>query len=270
MKVAVLLCGQPREAMHVAPIIKKLIIDPNKADVFMHLWYDDKDLYMDKGDKNRGTENAELGIDKQLIEYYKPKSYLVESDNLKTFKNFDNYYQLPEKYLENYMKMKGNINMTKEQAKNHVIKVLVSQVYSVFKCNNLKEEYAYTNNIQYDCVIKLRYDTFPKVELICSKFNTMNALYYENIGQPDNIISDWFNMGSNEIMNIYSSTFLNLKYLNNTSNNGFYKKNERKVVSVWDNSECCWSFEFLLRDLMTKYNIPTIPIRAGFQLMPKS
>ena len=140
----------------------------------------------------------------------------------------------------------------------------LSQLYSIFKCNLIKEEYSLENNILYDCVIKLRYDSFPKKELICEKYD-MNYIYYEDINQPDNIISGWFNMGSNTIMNIYSSIFLNFKYLND--NKMYYKRKERiNSSSVGVDDNCTISPEYLIRDIMYKYNISCKSIKKGFYL----
>ncbi len=266
MRVALLLCGQPRKALETCEIIKKLIIDPNKADVFMHMWYDDNDLYMEKVEKDRGVCNLERGIDKKLIDFYKPKGVIVEKQKFKKFNNYDcDYYKIPKKYTNNLLKCGNNKKLSIEEMKLRIIRYPhLSQLYSIFKCNLIKEEYSLENNILYDCVIKLRYDSFPKTELICEKYD-MNYIYYEDIGQPDNIISDWFNMGSNTIMNIYSSIFLNFKYLNN--NKMYYKRKERiNSSSVGVDDNCTISPEYLIRDIMYKYNIPCKTIKKGFHL----
>jgi hypothetical protein len=267
MKVALLLCGQPRRALETCDIIKKLIIEPNNADVFMHMWYDDDDLYMEKGEIDRGICDIKKGIDKELVEFYKPKGVIVEKQKFKQFNNYNcEYYKFPEKYINNYLNCGKNKELSRDEMKLQVLRYThLSQLYSNFKCNLIKEEYSLGNNILYDCVIKLRYDAFPKVPLICSNHN-MNYIYYEDIGQPDNIISDWFNMGSNTIMNIYSSIFLNFEYLNN--NKMYYKRKERinsSGVAVDDN--CTISPEYLIRDIMYKYKVHCKPIKIGIDVM---
>lgn len=265
MKVALLLCGQPRKALESFKKIKENIIDVNDIDVFIHSWYDKDNLYMEKGEKDRGDEHyLEKDLDRKLIELYKPKAFLFEPQKFNNFNNFNNYFDCPDKHVDNYLKNKGNINFTFEEMKLRIIKYSnLSQLYSIFKVNLIKEEYILENNIFYDCVIKLRFDCFPDKKLFCRKYD-MNYIYYENIGQPDNLISDWFNMGSNEIMNIYASMFLNFKYLNNTK--GFYTKKDRENCSLWDTEKGNISVEYLLRDLMNKYNIPKKSLKIGFKL----
>ena len=48
MKVAVLLFGQPRDAINCSKSIVNNIINPSNVDVFFHTWYDENDLYMEK------------------------------------------------------------------------------------------------------------------------------------------------------------------------------------------------------------------------------
>jgi hypothetical protein len=129
----------------------------------------------------------------------------------------------------------------------------------------LKEEYSIENNVLYDCVIRIRYDTKLGFILNCNNV-PMDQLYYINLGQKDNMISDWFGMGSNMIMNIYSSAFLNLKYLNDTR--GIYKQNKRQPVTLWDTSIGTLGPEYIIRDLMDLYNIPRAIINKPISLEP--
>ena len=220
---------------------------------------------MEKGEKDRGECFLKKDIDSVLLDLYKPKKHIIEKQKFKNFNNYKiNYFGAPEKYIENYNNCGNNKSLTKEEMKLRVIRYThLSQLYSIFKANLIKEEYSLENNILYDCVIKLRFDCFPLKPLVCKNYN-MNFIYYEDIGQPDNVISDWFNMGSNEIMNIYSSMFLNFKYLNNTK--GFYKKGERENFSLWDTNEYNLGVEVFIRDLMKKYNIPKKSLKLRFKL----
>ena len=70
-----------RRALETCDIIKKLIIEPNNADVFMHMWYDDDDLYMEKGEIDMRCCDIKKGIDKELVEFYKPKGVLLKNKN---------------------------------------------------------------------------------------------------------------------------------------------------------------------------------------------
>lgn len=269
MKVALLLTGQPRCALETCEIIKKLIIDPNNADVFMHMWYDENDLYMEKAEKDRGETELNIGIDKMLIKFYNPKSFIIEKQKFKNFNNYNNdYFKVPEKIITNVNNNPGNKKLSREDSKLRLIRYShLSQFYSNYKCNELKELYSLENNVYYDYVIKLRYDCTTQIPLICKNYNP-DKIYYQTIGQPDNLISDWFNMGSNEIMNIYASIFLYIKYLNNS--NGFYNYNDRQLVTTYNKIESVFTPEYLIRDLMYKLNIPADGINLGFRLQKKS
>lgn len=260
MKVAVLITGQPIAGIKNSSHVLNNIIAPNNADVFMHMWYDKDYPIGEKSDKSREC-NFEEDIDKKLLDIYKPKAYCIEKQRFSQFENYDGtYYKLPEKYLNNYCDMPGNKELTRKEIENRIIKYThLSQFYSVFKCNMLKEEYSIENNVLYDCVIKIRYDTKLGFKLDCSNID-MNNLYYMNLGHKDNIISDWFNMGNSMIMNIYSSVFLNLKYLNDTT--GIYQQTIRQPVTLWDTSQGSMGPEHMLRDLMDLYKIKYVKING--------
>ncbi|MDC1151165.1 hypothetical protein OAS95_01175 [Pelagibacteraceae bacterium] len=266
MKVAVLITGQPISGIKNSSHIINTIIAPNNADVFMHMWYDKDSPIGEKSDKSRECSFDE-DIDKQLLDIYKPKAYCIEKQRFSQFENYDGtYYKLPEKYLNNYCDMPGNKELTRKEIENRIIKYThLSQFYSVFKCNMLKEEYSIENNVLYDCVIKIRYDTKLGFKLDCSNIDIdMNNLYYMNLGHKDNIISDWFNMGNSMIMNIYSSVFLNLKYLNDTT--GIYQQTTRQPVTLWDTSQGSMGPEHMLRDLLDLYKIRYVKINGQCEL----
>tara|TARA_B110000285_G_scaffold107365_1_gene122045 strand:- start:4365 stop:5168 length:804 start_codon:yes stop_codon:yes gene_type:complete len=264
MKVAVLITGQPIAGIKNSTNVLNNIINPNNADVFMHMWYDKDSPLGEKSDKSRECIFEE-DTDKKLLEIYKPKAYCIEKQRFSKFENYDGtYYKLPEKYLNNYCDMPGNKGLTRKEIEDRIIKYThLSQFYSVFKCNMLKEEYSIENNILYDCVIKIRYDTKIGFILDCSNID-MNYLYYLNLGHKDNIISDWFNMGNSMIMNVYSSVFLNLKYLNDTQ--GIYERSARQLVTLWDTTDGSMGPEHMIRDLIYLYKIKCIKINASCML----
>ena len=86
------------------------------------------------------------------------------------------------------------------------------------------------------------------------------------MGQPDNLISDWINFGNNAIMNVYSSLYLNMDYLNNFT---FFKKDER-LENILEPSDICGGiYEYMLRDLMTLYKIPKCGFYSNISLIYK-
>ena len=252
MKIALCISGQPRSALDTFPYIKEHIIVPNNADVFIHMHYDSDNSYMEKSHLDNGSCLYKKDIDKELIELYQPKSYLVEKP-----RNFQkSYLYLDEKRLSRSKDMNIHKRWTDEEHKQHTIKQVMSMYYSIYKCNELKEIFMNENNIHYDYVIRIRFDLLPQESIICSRFNP-KCINYLEIGQPDHMISDWINIGSNAVMNIYSSMYLNLEYMNTFD---YYKLEDR--ISSEPSNKCGGLSEHLLRDLMHLYKIP----KTGFRL----
>jgi hypothetical protein len=261
MRVAVCLSGQPRRVLQTFPSILKNIIEPNNADVFIHMNYDEDNDYIDKSHADNGICVLEKGIDKKVIELYKPIKYLVEKP-----KNFSkSTLTCSDKRLANFKKMNSHKNWTDEQHLQHMVKNLMSMFYSIFKANELKEIYANENGIVYDYVIRLRFDAVIQTPLVCSNYDP-HFIHYAEIGQPDNLISDWINFGSNAIMNVYSSIFFNLEYINTFR---FFNKDDREPNTL-EPSDICGGFsEYMIRDLMYLYKIPKRGIRMNISLCYK-
>lgn len=84
-RVALCLSGQPRNAIETFSAIYKYIIEPNNADVFIHMNYNPNIKYITKSHIDNGKCLYEENIGEKVIELYKPKRYLVEDP--KIFKN---------------------------------------------------------------------------------------------------------------------------------------------------------------------------------------
>jgi len=257
-KVAVCISGQPRNALQTFPYIFNNIIKPNNADVFIHMHYDQDNLYIEKSHLDKGNCFFEPNLDRQLIDLYNPKKYLIEKP-----RNFQkpNIF-LTDKRLENSKKMNSHKNWSDEEHRSHMVKQLTSMYYSIYKCNELKELYANENGFVYDFVIRVRFDIKPNEPIVCSMLNP-NYIHYLEIGQPDELISDWFNLGSNCIMNIYSSLYLNMEYLNTFL---YYKKEDRQPNLLEPSDKYGALSEHMLRDLMFLYKIPKNPLMLKFTL----
>jgi hypothetical protein len=244
MKIALCLSGQPRNAIATSNRIKHTILDDNDVDVFLHSWYDSNDLNFHKRCPGHWNKVADSDIDKQLIDIYKPKAYIFEKP----------------KYWENH-KMKVSIENIKKcydyglndpegihKFEKYIVNTCHSQWYSNSRVNFLKEEYSINNNIKYDSVIKLRYDVSPSIKL---KFNNVlmddNMIYYQNTNQPLNMVNDWFAMGSNKVMNIWSNLYF------------FIEQLYSQVVS----EETIWCSELLLRNHLKNNLIKTQAIDFG-------
>jgi hypothetical protein len=247
-KVALCISGQPRRALETFHYINENIIKPNNADVFIHMHYDADNLYVEKAHADNGNCFLQRGIDKHIIEAYCPKRYLIESP-----RNFQKpNIKITETRLSNIKQMNRHKTWTAEEHRAHIVKQLTSMYYSIYKSNELKEVYANETVIVYDYVIRIRFDILPLLPILCKDLDP-NYIHYLDIGQPDELISDWLNIGSNDIMNIFSSLYLNMGYLNTFR---YYKKEDRQP-NLLEPSDICGGFsEHMLRDLIYLYKIP--------------
>jgi hypothetical protein len=125
--------------------------------------------------------------------------------------------------------------------------------YSIFKCNELKETYANENGIVYDYVIRVRFDFLPKQPIYCMSIDP-NFIYYVAMSQPDDLISDWLNMGSNAIMNIYESLYLNMEYLNTLQLIKRDSRELRKLIVEDNNGVNYFSKQILLFNILLVAN----------------
>lgn len=257
MRVALCLSGQPRKALETYPNIYEYLIKPNKADVFIHMNYENG--YIEKTNMDNGDCMFHDGLDKQVIDLYQPISYLVEKP--RDFKKPS--FKVPENRIKNIQKMNIHKKWTDEQCKKHFVKQLTSMYYSIYKCNEIKELYSNEQGFTYDYVIRIRFDFCPYTPLYCSILDP-TYIHYVEMGQPDRLISDWFNVGNNAIMNVYASLYLQMDYLNTFT----YFKNEERSENTLEPSDLCGGMaEYMLRDLMHLHKIPKRSIRWNMSLV---
>lgn len=262
VKVALCLSGQPRCYRETFPYIYKHIIEPNQADVFFHTWFDKSEPYMEKFHMNRGECHLRESTLDELVLLYKPKDYMAEKQ--REFKKPN--LQVPQKRIQNVLSCNKELNWTEEQAKSHVVKQNTSMYYSIFKANELKENYASQNNIVYDYVIRCRFDCIPLAPILCETFDP-NTLHFQDMGHPDGLVSDWINFGSNLVMNIYGSIYLHLDYLNSIE---YYPLSQRLSYNLEPTTTCGGFGEHALRDMMTLHKIPVRGVQMHAILHPNT
>jgi hypothetical protein len=241
MKIAVCISGQMRHIDATFQRIYQNVIQPNQADVFIHSWYDETHLYTDSIDKKR-IQPMQKDIHLHVLDLYKPKKYLFEPP-----KDFSKSYSSLLKVPDSWLRETNN-------TKTHVIKSMKSMVYSMHKANELKELYAEEQGITYDYIIRMRFDICIDRPIALQDM-TLNkqTLYYLNIQQPDNIVSDWFNIGSNTVMNAMMSLFYLFEYFNSYD---FLPKHARQPANFRPAPDCVWGFEYYIRDLIDVLKIP--------------
>lgn len=187
MKTCVLISGLPRNVINAYNNINDCLIKPNDADVFIHTW---------------------LGEDDELVQFitdnFKPKKMIVEK-------------QRP--FINNHMelsRMMASHGQSYELSK--FVEMLFSSWYSNSQSNLLKEQYRLEHNIDYDYVIRARFDIIYDKPIICSDYG--KGILYTAPRQhlPPEMIDDRFAFGSNELMNIYCNGFGLLEYIHKLRN----------------------------------------------------
>jgi hypothetical protein len=103
----------------------------------------------------------------------------------------------------------------------------------------------------------------PKTPIIVNNLDP-NFIYYLELSQPDYLISDWINFGSNLIMNVYSSLYFNMEYINTFL---FFKKEDRLENTYEPSNTCSGMNEHMLRDIMTLFKIPKKAFTSNITLI---
>jgi hypothetical protein len=194
----------------------------------------------------------------KVVEYYKPKIYLFDKP---MYFNEYNDLEVSDGWINSIMQLN---NMTREDAKQYCIKNTCSMFYSIYKCNELKNIYALDNDFEYDIVIRSRFDLNIKNPICVSQLN-INKLYYHNLNQLDNIVSDWFNIGNNSNMNIYSDIFKYIYTLNKLTE---YTRNGN--VSFRGSPHFTWGNEYFIREILDMNKIEKQPHNFDIDIIYKS
>jgi hypothetical protein len=182
MKVCVLISGLPRQVRNCFNNINECLILPNEADVFIHSWINDNDETINFISQN-----------------FKPKEFKYENQ-LKIVNDSLDFSRMLSTHAWAY---------TRER----FVDMLYSSWYSALQVNLLKEKYRLENNINYDYVIRARFDIVYNRPVIVSQYNPnlLNVNIRHHL--PPEMIDDRFAFASNDIMNLYYSGFTLFEHL---------------------------------------------------------
>lgn len=172
MKIAILLTGNLRSWRICCHILKKSILDHYDCDIFMSV-----DLKNNIQNENKNLPNdTSLNELNDAINFYNPKKvyYATNYDftdeytklkNIKTAKiyekgtidiSFNNdVYAFSKSYDDTKINQIVPITFN-----NNYFKAIYAQYFNVLKCYELMSEYSKDNNINYDIVMRLRFDHF--------------------------------------------------------------------------------------------------------------
>ena len=203
MKVALCLSGQPRVVDIGYQKLSQAILQHNDVDVFIHTWFDPENLSTQSVIPGRESHTLDSLAIEKLQRYYQPKKILVEKP-----KSWKRSYGFPDKCFTNAwtwaLEVQGGLDVAKEYINN----TTHSMFYSMMMANLIKEQYSAETGVEYDLVIRNRIDYSPHVVL---KLNDISidddTLVYQDLNQPDGMISDWFGMGTTNTMNVFCGVY---------------------------------------------------------------
>jgi hypothetical protein len=142
MKVALCISGQPRGLETSLEHVIKNVIEPNNIeDIFIHTWYHPDWDNVPFNSSQPAHEDGRLGkwqsnTDKIILSHLNPKKYIFEKPN--SFEKYKNH----------------------SGPSSAVQTSIISQLYGVWKANELKKEYEQQEGFKYDVVIRARFDLY--------------------------------------------------------------------------------------------------------------
>ena len=203
MKVALCLSGQPRVVDIGYQKLSQAILQHNDVDVFIHTWFDPENLSTQSVIPGRESHTLDSLAIEKLQRYYQPKKILVEKP-----KSWKRSYGFPDKCFTNAwtwaLEVQGGLDVAKEYINN----TTHSMFYSMMMANLIKEQYSAETGVEYDLVIRNRIDYYPHVVLNLNDISIDDdTLVYQDLNQPDGMISDWFGMGTTNTMNVFCGVY---------------------------------------------------------------
>lgn len=250
MKIALCLSGQTRGTLQTWKYIKKIFLDDLKCDVFIHTWKKSKFLDTAKS-KNLHTHlnlhNANNARIDEIKKIFKPKKIMVEKQ-ISSFQG-DNWYD-----LLNIQSTNSPLNTT-------------SMFYSILQSYNIMEEYAKINKINYDIVIRARFDIIFHSEKNSSIIFPFNDIDKNTVLIPHNDdhggVNDRFAFGDFQTMKIYCNTYYKIfdvyKWCLKRQDKKYGKANitfNNKQLKKWENGKGNYRINFGIQpEMILEYQL---------------
>ncbi len=178
MKLALCLSGQPRSYAKAFEYIKRNLLDHYDVDVFIHSW------------KSKTNQV-------QLFEYigrlYGPVTIFFD----------------PE--------LSSNINSDMHVPNaSHPANFCTSMFYSIYRANDFRIRHQTLNDVKYDYVIRSRFDFALNKVIDFGTLEKGKVYISKDTDGPNPLLNDQFAIADPDTMNVYASTFLNLRQLYNS------------------------------------------------------
>jgi len=192
MRTALCLYGQPRNIKENWNHIFENTVKPNNADIFLHTWFDPKDLRLHK--MTPGHESKM--VDPETINFCKNLPNLVSFDIEEQIEFNPKIVSTTEENIEAcwpWSRVYDRDTFIRDR-----VKCGYSMWYSIYKSIMMKEIYSQTMGFEYDCVILSRFDVSPRKIVKINEFDLekLNSGYQK---LPRDEVNDWYMFANNII-----------------------------------------------------------------------
>ena len=185
-KYAVCLSGRPYGLLECADSIKRCLIEPNNADVFIHAWHN-PEL---EGTRYRAHPQfpglvPKDGINK-ILDTYQPKAYIIEPQKDFSTEGIDSTYQPGDKYF---------------------VWAIQSMLYSIRESINLCLD-SYTNlTSPYAGICRSRMDLFYKTPILFDSLDLTKLNLFDDAKHEPGACNDHFAVGDRKVMEAYADVY---------------------------------------------------------------
>lgn len=180
MKLALCLSGQPRSYAKAFEYIKRNLLDHYDVDVFIHSW--------------------------------KSKSNL---NHAKTFEYISGLYGPVTIFFDHELPSTINSDMHVPNA-SHPTNFCTSMFYSIYRANDFRIRHQTLNDVKYDYVIRSRFDLALNKVIDFGTLEKGKVYISKDTDGPNPLLNDQFAIADPDTMNVYASTFLNLRQLHDS------------------------------------------------------
>lgn len=184
MRTAMCISGQPRNVKQGYEFIKRNIIECNNPDVFIHTWAPTaKEEFINPINHSKVGDAVGADITDTILDLYKPVRFLFEKQIEFDEKDYN---------TRAYPGMKASW--------------ILSMWHSVKAANQLKIDVEVASKVNYDVVIRIRFDWAIKDQIIVQNLNTAEIIVSNDC--PHRMgINDQFAVSSSKNMDVYSTVY---------------------------------------------------------------
>lgn len=177
LKLALCLSGQARGLLKAHAYVRKNLLDVYDVDVFAHTWK-----------PSGGIFQLKLYEDINLL--YDP-----------IYLGYD--YPIPENTNQDMLVPNTS----------HPANFCTSMFYSIYKANDLRIRHQIAKNIKYDFIVRSRFDLALNKVIDFDSLEKGKVYISKDTDAPNALLNDQFAIADSDTMNVYASTFLNLRRL---------------------------------------------------------